>query len=62
MRPARLDQSSASSAAIRGREQQLIQSFRGQGISANKINGISPTNPNGPWYLQSATDAFGSLP
>jgi RHS repeat-associated protein len=60
--PARLDRSSVNPAAIRGREQQLIQSFRDQGISANKINGISPTNPNGPFYLRSATDVFGSLP
>jgi hypothetical protein len=42
--PSRLDKSSSSYAAIRGREQQLTDGFREHGISANKINGISPRN------------------
>lgn len=60
--PAELDQTSDSYAAIRGREQQLIEYYQDQGISANKINGISPTNPNGPGYLQTANNAFGPFP
>lgn len=57
--PARLDQS-GSYAAIRGREQQLIERFRDLGVSANKINGISPRNPNLDWYLERALRAFGA--
>jgi len=60
--PAQLDQSSTSYAAIRGREQQLIENFQEQGISANKINGIGPNNPNGPGYIQAANEAFGGGP
>lgn len=60
--PAQLDQSSASYAAIRGREQQLIDYFDNLGNSANKINGISPLNPNYSWYMQSAVGEFGYLP
>jgi hypothetical protein len=60
--PAELDQTSESYAAIRGREQQLIEYYREQGISANKINGIGPRNPNGPGYIDAATRAFGGTP
>ena len=60
--PAQLDQSSASYGAIRGREQQLIDYFDQLGVSANKINGISPLNPNFDWYMQSATQEFGGVP
>jgi hypothetical protein len=57
--PAELDQTSPNGWAIRGREQMLIQFYRQQGISANKINGISPSNSNIWNYLNAAIDAFG---
>ncbi|GAB4512556.1 MAG: hypothetical protein Tsb0026_16580 [Sulfuricaulis sp.] len=61
-----LDQSSTNPAAIRGREQLLIENFGGAksccGTSANKINGISPTNPNRNFYLEEALKDFGTLP
>jgi hypothetical protein len=60
--PAQLDQSSESYAAIRGREQQLIEYYQDLGVSANKINGISPTNPNLDWYLESSLGEFGPVP
>ena len=60
--PGQLEQSSESYAAIRGQEQQLIEQYQDMGISANKINGISPTNPNRDWYLRSAEQEFGSVP
>jgi hypothetical protein len=60
--PAQLDQSSESYAAIRGREQQLIEHYRDLGISANKINGVSPANANLDWYLGSALEQFGAVP
>jgi hypothetical protein len=41
-----LDESSTSYAAIRGREQQLIDYYVNLGTSANRINGISPLNAN----------------
>ena len=59
---ARIDQTSGSYAAIRGREQQLIEYYRSLGISANKINSISPGNSNLLQYLQSAWNAFGGVP
>jgi RHS repeat-associated protein len=59
--PAQLDQSSDSYAAIRGREQQLIDFYRSLGISANKINGISPLNLNRSGYLGAALDEFGPV-
>ncbi|WP_221227832.1 RHS repeat domain-containing protein [Rhodocyclus tenuis] len=61
--PARLDKSSSSSEAIRGREQQMIDVFGGAkstgGSSGNAINGISPSNPNGQRYLDAAKKEFG---
>ena len=57
--PARLDRSSTDPKAIRGREQQNIEKDRAAGNSANKINGISPKNPNLLDYLQAALKAFG---
>ncbi|WP_315552883.1 hypothetical protein [Microbacterium aurum] len=56
--PATLDRS-GSYAAIRGREQELIEHYRELGISANKINGISPSNPRRQWYMESAFGEFG---
>jgi RHS repeat-associated protein len=60
------DRSSSNPAAIRGREQQLIEQFGGAksqgGTSANKINGVSPANQNRQRYLDDATREFGTLP
>jgi hypothetical protein len=57
--PAKLDQSSSNSNAIRGREQQLIDNQVQQGNSGNSINGISQKNPNRQRYLDAAEDEFG---
>ncbi|MFO1217585.1 MAG: RHS repeat-associated core domain-containing protein [Burkholderiaceae bacterium] len=61
--PAVLDKSSRSSAAIRGREQQLTDANGGArssgGASGNLINGISPNNPNRGTYLDAARKEFG---
>ena len=59
--PAQLDQSSTSYSAIRGREQDLINAYGGVGSPnlANKINGISPLNPLGPYYLYRPQQQFG---
>ena len=64
--PAQLDQSSTNKAAIRGREQQLIDYHGGAqseegGTSGNAIRGISPSNPNGPYYQSEATNTFGNI-
>jgi hypothetical protein len=62
--PARLDQVSANYAAIRGREQILINANGGAqsmgGVSGNRINGISPINPLRGYYLEQAILAFGN--
>lgn len=56
--PAVLDKSSTNKAAIRGREQQLIDFHGGAqsmgGTSGNKINGISPLNPKRQFYKNEA--------
>lgn len=61
----KLDQSSSNAAAIRGREQQLIESHGGAqsqgGTSGNAINSISSTNPNRNLYLDEANKTFGHL-
>lgn len=61
--PAQLDKSSANPQAIRGREQQLIERNGGAqsqgGTSGNKINGISPQNPNGAACRAAAIKEFG---
>lgn len=61
--PAVLDKSSTNSAAIRGREQQLIDAHGGAqstgGTSGNKINGISNSNKNRDYYLDQANREFG---
>ena len=53
-------------AAIRGREQQLIDFNGGArsvgGNSANIINGVSDLNPLRPIYLGAAIKNFGPLP
>jgi len=56
--PAKLDKSSKDAGAIRGREQQLIDHYRSQGKSANKINGVSPKNPNASAYSKAAKKEF----
>jgi RHS repeat-associated protein len=61
--PAQLDQSSTNKDAIRGREQQMIESNGGaksmNGTSGNAINGIAPSNPKGDTYRGAANEAFG---
>jgi hypothetical protein len=61
--PARLDKSSSNPQAIRGREQQMIEKNGGAqssgGASGNKINGISPKNPNGVTCKAAANKEFG---
>ncbi|MBY6239087.1 RHS repeat-associated core domain-containing protein [Vibrio harveyi] len=62
--PAVLDVSSTNKAAIRGREQQLIEANGGAqsmgGTSGNAINGISPKNPNRETYINEANKEFGN--
>jgi RHS repeat-associated protein len=61
--PAVLKQSSSSYSAIRGQEQRLIEQYGGAqstgGSSANRINGVSASNPNGVQYYQDALREFG---
>ncbi|MGQ0675143.1 MAG: hypothetical protein ACT4N4_03520 [Rhodospirillales bacterium] len=59
---ARLDCSSNSYGAIRGREQELIDHFRAQGLSDNQINGIWFLNPLRGYYLEQAMRECGYLP
>lgn len=55
----------ASRAAIRGREQMLIDHYGGArsqgGNSGNAINGISPYNPLRPVYMSAAEAMFGEV-
>ncbi|WP_394257125.1 hypothetical protein [Vibrio harveyi] len=59
-----LDVSSTSKAAIRGREQQLIEANGGAqsigGTSGNAINGISPKKTNRETYINEANKEFGN--
>ena len=61
--PAVLDKSSSNGAAIRGREQQLIDAHGGAqltgGTSGNRINGFSATNKNRSHYYDEARSEFG---
>ncbi len=59
--PAKLDKSSKNRAAIRGREQQLIDYYRKRRKAADQINGISPRNKKRAKYLREAEKAFGKL-
>ena len=63
--PAVLDESSTNSAAIRGREQQLIDKHGGAkrdgGTSGNDIRGISKRNKKGDYYFEEARKAFGDI-
>jgi hypothetical protein len=60
--PAQLDKSSTNPAAIRGREQQVIDANGGAkstgGTSGNAINGTSPLNPKRPSYVDAAKKEF----
>ncbi|MBX2887993.1 MAG: hypothetical protein KF829_05020 [Ferruginibacter sp.] len=64
--PAQLDQASTSYAAIRGREQQLIDYNGGAqsegGTSRNKIRGVGRKNVLRNAYNTAATAEFGALP
>lgn len=57
---AQLDKSSRSKDIIRGREQQLIEKYRAEGRSANKINGISDKNPKKKKYIRASNRKYGS--
>ena len=61
--PAVLDRSSSNSAAIRGREQQMIDALGGAqstgGTSGNRLNGLSATNPRRDYYLSESYIEFG---
>ncbi len=58
-RPAKLDQTSENSAAIRGREQMLKDHYDRLKINAEIDGGISPRNPNRQQYLDEAKRLFG---
>ncbi|WP_143177394.1 polymorphic toxin-type HINT domain-containing protein [Cystobacter ferrugineus] len=58
--PAVLDKSSPKKAAIRGREQMMIDKHAKSGNSGNAINGISPNNPKRAGYLRAAKKEFGT--
>jgi len=61
--PAKLDKSSKSKDAIRGREQKLIdkngKAKSEGGTSGNSVRGVSPTNPNAKKYDKAAKKEFG---
>lgn len=64
--PAVPDKASLSRAAIRGREQQLVDHFGGawrtdNGTSGNEIRGVSKYNLAGPAYHLAANALFGEL-
>jgi len=59
-RQAQLDRSSNNKDAIRGREQQLIDKYRAEGRSANKINGISNKNQKKSKYINASNREFGA--
>jgi hypothetical protein len=64
--PAEVDKSSTNADAIRGREQQLIDTNGGAqsqgGTSGNAINGVSETNPKADVYKNAAEKEFGKPP
>ena len=39
----------------------LIEKYRQQVASGNKINGISPKNPKKSLYIQAAIETFGEI-
>jgi hypothetical protein len=64
--PAVLDKTTQKYAAIRGREQQLINFHGGAqksgGTSGNSYNRVSNRNILKPFYMSQATSEFGGLP
>lgn len=64
--PAELDKSSDNPNAIRGQEQYMIDQNGGAqsqgGTSGNKINGVSPNNPNRRKYEEERRKEFGEEP
>ncbi|WP_206609108.1 hypothetical protein, partial [Cysteiniphilum litorale] len=62
---ARPDVASTSKAAIRGREQMMIEHYGGAksmgGTSGNTINGISRFNPRKQGYVDAARNEFGDV-
>jgi hypothetical protein len=58
---AEIESYSENSDAIRGREQQLIDHYRKQGVLANLINGISPRNKKRLIYMTAAIETFGHI-
>lgn len=64
--PPVVDRATTNYGAIRGREQQLIDSIGGAqsvgGSARNKINGVADFNPNRPFYMNAAQREFGNLP
>ncbi len=58
---AELDRYSIDKNAIRGREQQLIDSFKTQNRSGNEINGISQRNKKRLTYFLAALAAFSDI-
>jgi hypothetical protein len=61
-----VQQNPSAYAAIRGREQQLIDFNGGAqsmgGTARNMINGISNINPLGSYYIQQSINSFVALP
>jgi len=54
-----LDQVTDSYPAIRGREQQVLESLRKQGLASDQINGVGPRNKKKDFYMDAAKKAFG---
>ncbi|EGA68243.1 hypothetical protein VISI1226_03970 [Vibrio sinaloensis DSM 21326] len=54
-----LDQVTDSYPAIRGREQQVLESLRKQGLATDQINGVGPRNKKKDLYMEAAKKTFG---
>lgn len=54
-----LDQVTDSYSAIRGREQQVLESLREQGLATDQINGVGPRNKKKDSYMDAAKEEFG---
>lgn len=54
-----LDQVTDSYPAIRGREQQVLESLREQGLATDQINGVGPRNKRKDLYMEAAKKTFG---
>jgi len=55
----KLDEVTDSYPAIRGREQQLLESLRKRGLATDQINGVGPRNKNEDIYMDAAKEQFG---